>query len=137
MRKNIETSKHPLRSGITCLSHKCILCCIETGMPLSPLDMDRISKLGYWRDDFAVSTINGWQLKNLSGRCVFLAGNGCSIYPNRPEGCRLYPLVYDEDLRQSALDELCPHRYEFKITPSDHRKLKSLLERLRKDGEVT
>jgi Fe-S-cluster containining protein len=68
-------------------------------MPLSNLDLKRILKLGYKLECFAVKTDEGWRLKNNSGRCVFLIKERCGIYLHRPEGCRLYPLVYDETLK--------------------------------------
>jgi len=103
-------------------------------MPLSRLDMKRISKLDYRLEDFAIKTEEGWRLKNRFGRCVFLVEGGCKIYPHRPEGCRLYPLAYEENSGKMVLDNLCPYRYEFKVEKDDIQKLKSLLEGLGKEG---
>jgi len=96
--------------------------------------MKRISKLDYRREDFAIKTDEGWRLKNRFGRCVFLVEDGCKIYPHRPEGCRLYPLAYDENSGKMVLDNLCPYRYKFKVEKDDIQKLKSLLEGLGKEG---
>ncbi len=134
MNKKGGTKKYSLRSGVLCVKNKCIHCCIETRMPLSRLDIKRISKLDYWLEDFVIKTKEGWRLKNRFGRCVFLLEGGCKIYRHRPEGCMLYPLVYDENSGKIVLDNLCPYRCEFKVGKDDNQKLKSLLERLRKEG---
>jgi len=134
MNKKSGTKKYSLRSGVLCVKNRCVQCCIETRMPLSRLDMKRISKLDYRLENFAIKTEEGWRLKNRFGRCVFLVEGGCKIYPHRPEGCRLYPLAYDENSGKMVLDNLCPYRYEFKVEKDDIQKLKSLLERLGKEG---
>jgi Fe-S-cluster containining protein len=121
-----------LRSGGPCVKHKCVQCCIETRMPLSPSDIKRIVKLGYGLTDFTLKLSDGWRLKNISGRCVFLSGDGCTIYPYRPEGCQLYPLIYDEELRHAVIDHLCPYGCEFTVRNEDIKKLKNLLRRLEK-----
>jgi len=133
--KNIEImpNKYPLSSGIPCVKHKCSLCCVKTEMPLSRSDMRRILKLGYNLKDFAVKTEEGWQLKNDSGKCVFLSEEGCEIYPYRPEGCRLYPLVYDETLKAVKFDDICPYNDEFKVTEDDIQRLINLLIQLEKE----
>jgi len=99
-------------------------------MLLSKADINRIVKLGYDLEDFAVKTAEGWRLKNSSGKCVFLGEDGCRIYPYRPEGCRLYPLVYDENYGSIRLDDACPYADEFMITEGDIRRLIKLLARL-------
>ena len=98
-----------LRSDGPCVKTKCVQCCIETRMPLSPSDIKRILKVGYGLNDFRMKLGDGWRLKNISGRRIFLSGDDCTIYPYRPEGCQLYPLIYDEDLRHAIIDHLCPY----------------------------
>jgi hypothetical protein len=100
-------------------------------MPLSHRDIKRISKVGYQPEDFVIKTDSGLRLKNHLGRCVFLSEDGCKIYPHRPEGCRLYPLVYDEDLGRAILDYFCPYNYEFEVRKEDIKRLKALLEKLK------
>jgi len=129
--------KHPLNSGIPCIKHRCNLCCIDTRMPLSRSDIKRILKAGYNLKDFAVKTAEGWRLKNHFGKCVFLSEKGCEIYPYRPEGCRLYPLVYDETSGIMRLDEICPYRDEFKVTGEDARRLSNLLMELMKNDDAS
>jgi len=123
----IEDARHLPASGIPCLKHRCVKCCLETRMPLSNLDLKRILKLGYRLEYFAVKTKEGSRLRNSSGRCVFLQGEGCEIYPHRPAGCRLYPLVYDETLKRSVIDSICPYSHEFRVQRADVQRLKSLI----------
>ena len=99
-------------------------------MPLSNLDIKRMLKLGCRLEYFAVETKTGWRLKNSSGRCVFLLEEGCGMYPHRPEGCRLYPLVYDENLKKAVIDSLCPYGYEFEVQKNDVERLRNLIEKL-------
>jgi Fe-S-cluster containining protein len=114
-----------------CIIHRCVQCCLETQMLLSPDDVRRIERLGYELADFAVQVEAGWSLKNVSGRCVFLGEESCRIYPNRPEGCRIYPLLYDETSGRAILDHLCPYTREFRVMKGDLKTLKNLLVRLK------
>jgi len=129
MKKKVEETRHSLASGTACMKHRCFKCCLETRMPLSNLDLKRILKLGYRLEYFTLKTKGGWSLKNNSGRCVFLR-DGCGIYPNRPQGCRLYPLVYDENLRKAVIDSICSYGYEFMVQKNDVESLKNLIEKL-------
>ncbi|MGC9443447.1 MAG: YkgJ family cysteine cluster protein [Candidatus Methanospirareceae archaeon] len=132
MKNRHESAKHPLSSGIPCTSHSCIQCCLETSMPLSSTDITRIVKLGYKLSDFVTTLADGTQqLRNVSGQCVFLSEAGCAVYPHRPAGCQLYPLIWDEDCGHAVRDPLCPHAGEFEVTKADVRNLKRLIERLK------
>jgi len=125
------SARHALGSGVPCVNHTCVLCCLETQMLLSPADLLRIERLGYERADFALKAADGWYLKNVAGHCVFLEKDGCRIYSNRPEGCRLYPLLYDEASRRARLDYLCPYCREFRVSKGDLKTLKNLLSGLK------
>lgn len=116
---NDESKKHLLSSGIPCTIHGCAECCIETRMPLTRFDVERISRQGYKYKDFIVKQKRERQLKNRNGRCVFLGDNGCKIYSFRPEGCRLYPLVYNEDYGKGVIHDFCPCGNEFKVSGGD------------------
>jgi Fe-S-cluster containining protein len=94
-------------------------------------DIERIKGLGFDYDYFVVNRGSWLQLRNYDGRCVFNDGKRCLIYKNRPEGCRLYPIIYDEDKKCAALDEDCPHRDEFKISERDSRIEASLVTKLK------
>jgi len=133
MEERDRVEKHPLRSGSVCMRHRCVECCIGTRMPLSRSDISRILKMDYKFKDFAARTEEGWRLRNRSGRCVFLSEKGCRIYTQRPEGCQLYPLVYDEASHKAVLDHLCPHSHEFQPTEKEMKELMILLDDLATD----
>lgn len=81
-------------------------------------DVEQITGLGYEEKFFAAKSQGFKVLKNSrAGRCVFHDGNQCTIYENRPKGCKLYPVILDEDLGLAVKDELCPFRDEFLLTP--------------------
>ena len=116
-----------------CKSHSCVQCCIETEMPLSNEDIGRLTKDGFNLDYFAVES-DGWlQLKNRNGRCIFNDGKMCRIYKNRPEGCKLYPVVYDEDDNYARLDDDCPHRNDFKVSKTKGMAVELLLKKLKNE----
>ncbi len=104
----------------------CAKCCLDTKMPLTREDIERIKSRGYpeW---YFVTWDDVPRLRNVEGRCVFLGEDGsCSIYEDRPLGCRLYPLVYDPE-RGVILDDLCPRRGEARYDESDVKALISLI----------
>jgi hypothetical protein len=102
-------------------------------MPLSNEDIERIRGLGF-NHDFFVVNIDGWlRLKNSEGRCVFNDGRQCLIYEDRPEGCKLYPITYDEDERRAVLDEDCPHTDGFKISEVEMKLVSSLVAKLKNE----
>jgi hypothetical protein len=98
-------------------------------MPLSRSDIARISRQGYRFKDFIVKRGRERRLKNIRGRCVFLRDDGCAIYPFRPEGCRFYPLVLNEDMMKAVIHDLCPHGHEFEVGRDD---VENLIELYRK-----
>ncbi len=69
-------------------------------------------------------------LRNEHHRCVFHDGVGCTIYPVRPAGCRLYPVVFAEYSGRATLDGLCPFWMQFSCTPESSRESKDLYYRL-------
>lgn len=109
-----------------CLAHGCSVCCHDTAMPLREADLERLKALGHDPRRFG-RVDDGWLiLRNEKGACVFLREGQCGVYADRPEGCRLYPLVYEEDLGP-AMDELCPWRDEFRPGPQERRRLDALV----------
>lgn len=126
------TRKHLLSSGVPCVIHGCVECCIETRMPLSRSDIERISGQGYRFKDFVVKRKRERFLRNSKGRCVFLWEGDCRIYSFRPEGCRLYPLVYHENDRKAIVHDLCPYGQEFKISGEDRENLITFFKKLQK-----
>ena len=113
-----------------CVSYRCVQCCLATEMPLSIRDVENIRRLGFKVDDFVIRT-DGWlQLRNYDRRCIFNNGERCLIYENRPEGCRLYPVIYDDDAKCAVLDEGCPHRNDFTISKINEATLFSLVKKI-------
>lgn len=116
-----------------CKDYKCIKCCLETTMPLSYKDIERIKELGF-DTNFFVIEIDGWlQLKNKDGRCVFHNGKICSIYRDRPEGCKLYPVIYDKNTEHAIFDRDCPHRDKFRMPTNVVKQLRDLVLELEKE----
>ena len=116
-----------------CMRYKCIQCCLETEMPLSNADIEQIKRLEFGHDSFVINIDSWLQLKNNNGRCVFNDGKQCSIYENRPEGCKLYPITYDEDKNCAVLDEDCPHRNIFKISKVELELVSFLVTKLKNE----
>ncbi len=81
-------------------------------MELLPEDIERLISLGFRLRDFACYKAGYVRLKNVNGHCVFFdeRAKSCRIYPYRPIGCRLYPLIFD-DVLGVTIDEECPMAY--------------------------
>jgi hypothetical protein len=87
-------------------------------MILSSDDIKKIEGLGFKKDFFVVQK-DGWlMIKNHDGRCVFHDGSKCTIYENRPIGCKLYPVIFDKDKSCAVFDMDCPHRNCFEMSDS-------------------
>lgn len=101
-------------------------------MPLTEADILRIEALGHRREVFsALDDEFVPQLRNDSGHCVFLGPTGrCTIYEHRPDGCRLYPLVWDRDRNDVVLDDFCPWNREFPVAPQKRAALVRVLRTL-------
>jgi uncharacterized protein len=123
-----------LSDGSPCLRHRCVACCLETEMPLTEDDLKRIENLGFKRDEFTVKAEGETCLRNVNRVCFFLEGGRCRIYEGRPEGCRIYPLVYDVDSQKFVNDMVCPHSPEFRATREDKDRLKRLIRRLDREA---
>jgi Fe-S-cluster containining protein len=98
-------------------------------MPLSERDVSRLESLGYRREEFS-RVVGGIRVlaTREDGRCFFLGEDGrCAVYEHRPEGCRLYPLVWSVEGGRATLDPECPHRYEFRFGPGDVSRLIGLV----------
>lgn len=90
----------------------CGICCTETEMLLSKKDITLLENQGFSRAYFAKFDRQGFAyLKNVDGYCVFYNRDKqrCKIYANRPAGCRVYPVILDEETG-IILDNICPER---------------------------
>jgi len=104
-------------------------------MPLIEDDIRRIEKLGFRRADFTVEVEGETRLRNVNKTCYFLREGRCVIYEDRPEGCRIYPLVYDVNISKFVYDTVCPHSIEFKVTREEKERLKRLIRHLDRETE--
>jgi uncharacterized protein len=100
-------------------------------------DVQRIVNLGFKESSFATGSEGFKVLKNSSkGRCVFHDGKQCTIYSNRPSGCQLYPVIFDENLNLAAKDELCPYRDEFNLSRKAKRQLSEVYIKLMSERDA-
>ena len=90
----------------------CGVCCTETEMLLSKKDIKRLEKKGFSQNQFVNYDKQGYaQLKNRNSYCVFydLNNRRCSVYMDRPSGCRVYPVILHEE-KGIILDYICQSR---------------------------
>ncbi|MFW3145701.1 MAG: YkgJ family cysteine cluster protein [Thermoplasmatota archaeon] len=119
--------------GDICRDRGCSFCCHETEMILTEDDISRLMEAG--RRDFCDRSTK--QLRNRNGKCVFLTEKGdCSVYPLRPQGCRLYPLIMKLPGRKPIMDKVCPHHGRFSMDPEDVISLECLIATLEKEGSL-
>jgi Fe-S-cluster containining protein len=91
------------------LCNRCGTCCLETEMLLSTKDIEKLIKKGHNIEFFTRQDNEGYIiLKNQNGHCVFFDVNKkrCIIYSDRPTGCRLYPIIFDES-KGLIIDKVC------------------------------
>lgn len=111
-----------------CRDHDCHACCRNTRMTLTEADIARLEGAG--RSGFSFLNDDGVpQLRNVDGRCIFLADGRCSVYRHRPEGCRLYPLILDLDLDEVVRDDFCPFADEFRFTREEEDSVRLSVDR--------
>jgi Fe-S-cluster containining protein len=102
-------------------------------MPLLNEDIERIVKLGFDKSTF-IYEHEGWlQLKNIDGRCFFHDGKKCTIYNNRPEGCKNYPVIFDDDTSCVRLDDDCPYSNQFELSKSIRERVVKLVSKLKRE----
>ena len=117
----------------------CGVCCTETEMLLSKKDIERLTGRGFKVDFFARIDKEGYaQLKNRRGYCIFYdpKNHRCNVYINRPSGCRVYPVILDEE-KGIILDDICHSR---NTISDEEKKIKGkrvvkLLERIDSEAE--
>ncbi len=100
-------------------------------MPLSQDDVRRLERLGYRKEDFSIVVGGIRRLRNVSGRCFFLSPDGrCTVYSERPEGCRLYPAVLNPETMEAEVDGVCPKAGEVVIEREIKRALIALYRKI-------
>ena len=81
-------------------------------MLLSNEDIKRLERKGYDRALFVQFDKGAYAiLRNQNGNCVFFdpKTRTCRERENRPLGCRIYPVMHDED-NGIVTDSICPAR---------------------------
>jgi Fe-S-cluster containining protein len=107
---------------------RCGVCCRETEMLLSLKDIKRLEKEGYDRDFFVRFDSEGYAtLRNQNGHCVFYdpGEKRCKVRAHRPLGCRIYPVIYDEEYG-ITVDSICPSRSSVTEKQKEKRGKKAL-----------
>jgi Fe-S-cluster containining protein len=87
-------------------------------MLLAEKDIRRLLNKGFNKSFFVKFNEEGYaQLKNRKGYCVFYdtEKRRCSVYADRPSGCRVYPVIVDEE-KGVVLDDICQARNTVKDT---------------------
>jgi len=78
-------------------------------MLLANADIERLERKGYSKQFFARFDREGYaKLRNQQGYCVFydVEKRRCKVHADRPLGCRIYPVVYDE-AKGIVVDDVC------------------------------
>jgi Fe-S-cluster containining protein len=126
--------------GSPCVAHACSACCHGTEMMLTEADLARLQAARpgevFWRDDdgdVLLRTVGGPE-----GPCWFLDAAGrCTVYADRPDGCRLYPAIWDVDEHRVRLDdEGCPFTAEFAVPRAVEDAVRRLAARLVAEGDA-
>jgi len=79
------------------LCRRCLKCCHHKNIQLNPYEVARLARnRGLTTGEFRAAWTDqraGLVLRQTeSGACVFLGNEGCTVHPDRPLVCRLYPL---------------------------------------------
>jgi Fe-S-cluster containining protein len=78
-------------------------------MLLANEDIERLERKGYSKQFFArFDRASYATLRNQQGCCVFYDAEKrrCKVYADRPLGCRIYPVMYDE-AKGIVVDDIC------------------------------
>jgi Fe-S-cluster containining protein len=109
-------------------------------MLLSTADIARLETQGYRNESFVRFDSEGYALlRNRQGHCVFynVQERRCDIYSQRPSGCRVYPVIYDEE-NGVVVDSIC-HAQETITGAEKERKGKrvvKILEKIDKEAQT-
>ena len=118
-----------------CFANDCHRCCLNTRMTLTEADRERLEAAGF-QDFFIVNDDHDLQLINVDGHCIFLIDGRCSVHDDRPEGCRLYPLILDLSVDRVVLDAFCPWAKEFTFTQDDRVELRRSVTDEESEGRI-
>ena len=138
-----------------CVTEPCSQCCHDIEMLLSEADALRlraavaVARPGTPDADWMFLADDGYlQLRTRDGPpavgspggkpCWFLGADGrCTVWADRPEGCRLYPAVWDDGLRHAVLDtDYCPHTDGFRLPRAMDDATHRLADRLHRERDA-
>ncbi len=116
----------------------CGVCCRETEMLLSKADISRLETKGYPKNTFVHFDSSGYAtLRNRRGLCVFYDAveRRCKVYPDRPEGCRIYPIIHHVG-KGVVADTICHANKTLTSSEMRHKgsQVIELLERIDKEA---
>lgn len=125
-----------------CARHACSECCWDTEMPLTEEDAARLAALGHSLDAFSrigddrVRYLRTVDAPRADGKrpCHFLKDGLCSVYADRPAGCRTYPFVMTTE-GKVVRDHDCPWRDEFPREPALPRTLQRIAFTLHREAK--
>lgn len=108
-------------------------------MLLANADIERLERKGYSKQFFVQFDRDGYaKLRNQNGHCVFynVEKRRCNVRADRPLGCRIYPVVYDE-AKGILVDDICHAKDTVteKQKAKKGRKLLKLLEKIDAEAE--
>lgn len=108
-------------------------------MLLADEDIERLERKGYSKQFFTRFDGKGYAtLRNQQGCCVFYDAENqrCKVYADRPLGCRIYPVMYDEE-KGIVVDAIC-HAKDTVTEKQKAKRGKKVLKLLEKiDAEAT
>ncbi len=123
-----------------CVHNACTACCRDTNMPLTLADIERLTARGHRLADFTVQDLQEGYLRlanTKDGDCTFLARDGrCRVQADKPEGCRLYPFIYDEDNDKVIRDDFCPFNKQFDPPPGIERQVREVIGRMEAEAKA-
>ncbi len=87
----------PRQEAFSYTCARCLRCCYHKHIQLNPYEVARLAgEMGVsttiFRAEFTQEGAGKALNRTETGACVFLGPDGCSVHPNRPLVCRLYPL---------------------------------------------
>ena len=137
----------PARGASPCIAARCSACCHDTEMLLTEDDVRRLraERPGLPFHDqtpdgyLQLRTRDGPPAPGMKGKpCIFLDPVGmCSVHAARPEGCRLFPAVWDEEAEAVVLDkDYCPHTDRFLLPTATVDAVRRLAARLHAERDA-
>lgn len=80
--------------------------------------------------------VEGEESPKFGGHCVFLKDGQCSVYVDRPAGCRFYPWTLDVTGTRAVRDDECPHTDEFPTESAVQRRMKQHLNSIVREAQI-